>query len=341
MEKHDEIEYEELFKQGLEIQTQLDRLMEIITILEARTRTLEHEITYSVKEEIKELSQRIQTIDARTRTIEHVSNKLSQLQEYANELQLVNYIEEQLSRTDSLQKPPKNDSKSYILESLNKLASDSNDQIFPESTMEGVVRPSLFVKHCINMLGKNINVLDIGVGAGGLVYEFFNQGVSVVGIDGSNHCSENGLGYWPLLKKQLFLCDATQTFNFYTEQQEKTKLYFDLITSWECLEHISEEDVGQFLMNVSSNLTMNGFFIGSISTLPYIGEQGVVYHQTVKDKDWWTEKFLSQNLKLLSPSEHSFNERFFFRGNGPTFQDPHNYFSDPGAGFHFVAKKLI
>jgi hypothetical protein len=37
--------------------------------------------------------------------------------------------------------------------------------------------------------------------------------------------------------------------------------------------------------------------------------------------------------------EHPFDERLFIRGNGPRYQDFHNYRDAPGEGFHLVARR--
>jgi hypothetical protein len=112
---------------------------------------------------------------------------------------------------------------------------------------------------------------------------------------------------------------------------------FNVITAWEVLEHIPASDLGSLLKNVHSHLQDSGYFIGSISLVEYVGRDGIPYHVTLQPKTWWRDKFQKCGLTMIT--DHPFNEHMFCRGNGPQFQDFHNYFQHPEDGFHFVAKK--
>jgi hypothetical protein len=163
------------------------------------------------------------------------------------------------------------------------------------------------------------------------------HGVVAIGVDGSDYCRLNKIGYWPLLPDNLHTCDITHPFRFRNDAGEYP-VTFDLITMWEVLEHIGESDLALQLQNVLAHLKPDGYFIGSISLVEYSDASNIPYHVTLKPKSWWREKFRENGLVLLD--SHPFNERLFCRGNGPSFQDFHNYFTNPGDGFHFVAQRL-
>lgn len=218
------------------------------------------------------------------------------------------------------------------------IAMGSNDHIHPDSTSEGVSRPTLFVQNCISVLGKDILCLDLGVGAAGLVFEYAMNSVLAVGIDGSDFCRENRVGYWPLLNDNLFTCDITKPFSFVSRDGER-QILFNVITMWEVLEHIAEIDLPTLLSNVCRHLDNSGYFIGSISMVEYADGEGNPYHVTIEPREWWQARFSENGLSILDV--HPFQEKYFCRGNGQRFQDFHNYDQSPESGFHFVAEKAL
>src|SRR3989338_429256 len=220
-----------------------------------------------------------------------------------------------------------------------RIAVESSDHIFPESTLEGLVRYPRLVKKAKEIFGDNMSFLDIGCGAGALVFDFAIEGVLSIGIDGSDTCLRANNNYWRNLPKNFFTCDVTKKFS-YVDSSEKQKK-FDLITSWEVLEHIPESGLNQMLKNIQDHLTDDGYFIGTCSLLEYSNPKtGVIYHVTLKSKEWWSNLFREENLQIVEDG-HLFSFNDFYRGVGGRYEDLHNYSDDQSAGFQFVAKKLI
>ena len=217
------------------------------------------------------------------------------------------------------------------------VAVGSNDHINPDSTTEGAPRPTFFVQNCIGVLGQNIKCLDLGSGAAGLVFEYAMNQVLAVCIDGSDFCRVNRIGYWPLLPNNLFTCDITKPFSFLSRDTQ-TPIEFDVITMWEVLEHIAECDLPSLFSNVNLQLGRSGYFIGSISLIEYVDSVGNPYHVTLKPREWWKAKFIESCLVMLDT--HPFDESLFCRGNGPRYQDFHNYVENLKEGFWFVARKV-
>jgi 2-polyprenyl-3-methyl-5-hydroxy-6-metoxy-1,4-benzoquinol methylase len=275
--------------------------------------------------------------EERSRTLEYVLNQNLFTEQHQLDQLHKFYVEWMTTVVDLNQKAAFNASSILELQTDYPVAIESYDHISPGSTTEGVSRPTLFVKNCISILGKDIKCLDLGTGAAGLIYEYAMSGVLAVGIDGSDFCRINEIGYWPLLPNNLFNCDITKPFSFLS-RDTKTQIGFDVITMWEVLEHIAESDLPNLFSNINRHLVQHGYFIGSISFIEYMDSVGNKYHVTLKPRNWWKEKFFEGGLTMLDT--HPFNEKFFCRGNGPRFQDIHNYELNPREGFLFVAQKF-
>lgn len=299
-----------------------DDLSALVVITEERSRTIESLLL---------------TVDERTRTLEYVARQsMFAVNHQIDFLQRL-YVESIPRLLDLNSRPAFNAASILELKTDYPIALSSNDHINPDSTTEGVPRPTLFVQNCIDVLGSNIKSLDLGTGAAGLVFEFAMNSVLAVGVDGSNFCRMNRIGYWPLLPNNLFTCDITKPFNF-VSRDTKAVTNFDVITMWEVLEHIAEQDLASLFINVRRHLDERGYFIGSISLLEYVDGTGSPYHVTLKPREWWKAKFKACGLVMLD--SHPFNEKLFCRGNGPRFQDFHNYALNPDEGFLFVAQKI-
>jgi hypothetical protein len=336
---------------------QLDGLLSLLEITEARSRTIEF-VTRSIKESAETLELLLNTVEERTRTLEYVSRQstltLNTIEERTKTLEYVlrqsafavQYQTDFLQKlyVDTVPRLLKIDDKSAFnasavleLRTNHPVAMGSNDHINPDSTAEGVSRSTLFVQDCISVLGSKIKTLDLGTGAAGLVFEFAMSDIIAIGVDGSDFCRSNRIGYWPLLPKNLFTCDITKPFSF-VSRDTKIVNKFQIITMWEVLEHIAEPDFEGLFDNITCHLDEQGYFIGSVSLVEYVDDTGRPYHVTLKPREWWKSKFQENGLEMLEA--HPFNEKFFCRGNGPRFQDFHNYAVNPNEGFWVVAKKL-
>jgi len=308
----------------------------LLNVLDERSQTLHAhgiEIIQSVRrieEQAKNTRDVITYVDTRTQSLLYQAIELSMANDYQMDLLRRFYLETHPRRKE----PLITGMRSLNLHAAQMTATDSADHLLPESTVEGVSRPTTFVNHIIEVLGSNVNALDLGTGAAGFVFEMQQMGISAYGVDGSDFCRSNGIGYWPLLGPYLFTCDITKPFSF-KDLASQERQRFELITAWEVLEHIPAEGVPSLLENIKSNLSEGGYFIGSISMIEYVASNGTPYHVSLLPKSKWRDIFADNGLKMIDDSP--FNPRLFYRGNGPRFQDRHNYFDSPEDGFHFVA----
>ncbi|MEO6147406.1 MAG: methyltransferase domain-containing protein [Sulfuriferula sp.] len=304
-------------------------LLTSLRIVEERTRTLETQLNDSLT--------LLRITEERSRTLQYQASQALFAAHYQIDMLQKWYLESVPATSNLANKPCVVAARSIRLDTAHSIAFTSNDHIAPDSTVEGVVRPTRFVRHCIDILGQDIRCLDLGTGAAGLVFEYVMNGVVAIGVDGSDYCKRNKVGYWPILPDNLCTCDITQPFRF-MHADDGSSVKFDVITMWEVLEHIGEKDLSLLLQNVEAHLESTGYCIGSISLVEYVHASGIPYHVTLKPKPWWKEKFLANGLVMLD--DHPFNNHLFCRGNGPNFQDFHNYFINPEDGFHFVAQRV-
>lgn len=314
----------------------LDYLPDLLNTVAQQSRTIEG-LLRAVEEQARQIEMLVRITEERSRTLESLARQSLYSQNHQTDVLQNLYVESAPRFLELATDPAFNATKVIRLETNFPLALGSHDHVNPESTIEGVSRPALFVQDCIGILGHQIKSMDLGTGAAGLVFEFAMNGVMSIGVDGSDFCRRHRVGYWPLLANNLFTCDITKPFRFLANETEATAT-FELITMWEVLEHLAEEDLPGLFDNISSHLDENGYFIGSVSLIEYLDSNGTAYHVTLQPREWWSARFKENGLVMLD--SHPFNEKFFCRGNGPRFQDFHNYANNPKEGFLFVAQKV-
>jgi glycosyltransferase involved in cell wall biosynthesis/SAM-dependent methyltransferase len=233
--------------------------------------------------------------------------------------------------------------KALVLQTDYPIALDSNDHKFPHGTKNDNTRSPRFVvaseRHFPSSVrnGEPLRYMDLGCSGGGLVFDFLLREHEAVGIEGSNFSQISQRAEWRILSgTHLFTADIAKPFSLkYASPQ--TSFSAHVISAWEFLEHIREEDLAQVFENIHNHLIPGGLFIGSIALYDDVID-GISYHPTVKTKEWWAEKFKKFNIPFTP--EHSFEFSDFCRGTGNGHLD-HDFSREPEAGFHFVAKKPL
>lgn len=153
-----------------------------------------------------------------------------------------------------------------------------------------------------------------------------------MGIEGSDYSFLHQRAEWRVIPDYLFTADATQPFQISSDDRPAQ---FDVISMWEFLEHIREEQLPQLFTNITNHLAPSGYVVGSIALQDDVVD-GISYHPTCKPRHWWKEIMRSHGLQMLD--DLSFMQVGDFcrgTGNGPF---DHNYAVTPEAGFHFVAQ---
>ena len=211
------------------------------------------------------------------------------------------------------------------------LASESPDHCFPRGTLNDNTRSPRFVSACERYFGRPLKYLDLGCSGGGLVLDFLLRGHAAIGLEGSDHSLRTQRAEWRVLPNNLITCDITKPFQLRRRGSNEV-VQFDVITAWEVLEHITDEELPQLFKNVLRHLAPSGLFVGSVTTVSDFYE-GVEYHRTVAPRSWWESRFRDLGMWPSKASIFEFYDYCRGIGDGPTDR---NFKEDPACGFHFV-----
>ena len=223
------------------------------------------------------------------------------------------------------------------LETDHPVAIQSDDHKFPRGTKNDNTRHPRFVRACELALGKRLLMHpDLGCAGGGLVWDFVVAGHQSFGIEGSDLSLKERRAEWRTIPGRLFTADITQPFRLLGADGNTIK--FDVITSWEVLEHIPENALPGFFDNVTRHLRPGGPFVGSIATFEDRDPMtGAVWHVTVRPREWWANKF---DACGFTPEDGIFTHADFVRGSGnPLSLGDWDARADPNLGFHVVYRK--
>jgi len=134
-----------------------------------------------------------------------------------------------------------------------------------------------------------IDVLDLGCGGGQLIVDFSEEMFikHAIGLDGV--AGSLGRKNWLKHKNKFFNVDLSKDFTILNEKDEIQK--FDLITSWEMIEHLHPNDLNLFFKNMYKHLKDDGVFLGSIALFPDVRD-AFGRHQAMRDYDKTTEQFV-------------------------------------------------
>ena len=207
------------------------------------------------------------------------------------------------------------------------VAYDSIDHIEPWGTIDENTRHYGFYRKCRELYGTSLSFLDLGCAGGGMVFEFALNGHVSIGLEGSDTSKVMGRANWRTIPDNLFCCNITKEFELLDCTKKATKC-FDVISCWEVLEHIPEDGLETFFLNVKKHSDDGGIFVGSISRLLSS------HHITVHENDWWIDKFSKYGFRILPEDEVNFEFYEFCRPYPEV--DILRY---PELGFHFVAQK--
>jgi SAM-dependent methyltransferase len=147
-------------------------------------------------------------------------------------------------------------------------------------------------------------ILDVGSGSGALSYYLrkIEPTLKVVTLDGNQ-----GIINSPFIDKDKhFIVRTDQEYKIVDENNEIVK--FDLIVSFEHLEHIQEENFEQFLKNIFNHSHKNSIFFGTAATWNYEKEEEKHIHCNVKNVPEWRTFLEEENQHLFSAgSIHDLN----------------------------------
>ena len=138
-------------------------------------------------------------------------------------------------------------------------------------------------------------ILDIGCGGGGFISDCIDDGYEAVGIDLRSGYRFRKFGGWGKHPLNFFLLNAIRPFEI---KQRDSIVEFDIITSWEVLEHFSEQDVDKVFENIDKHSKEGTYFFGTAS------ETQETVHRCRKSKDWWLRKFSNIGFNNIQKEDY-------------------------------------
>lgn len=219
-----------------------------------------------------------------------------------------------------------------ILRAERDCAYDSPDHLMPWGTRKNRSTSASFNEKLWLLYPDTqiVRVLDLGCAGGDFVKSCIDDGNFAVGIEGSTFSRNHKRSAWAIIPDDLFTCDITEPFELLFQSangEERTK--FDVVTSWEVVEHIKEEDLPALATNVHAHLVAGGIWIMSVANWEDV-QGGVRLHQTVKPRAWWRDKFISLGFEPLEKHRSHFAGQWVRGGYG------HYQRTDNEKSFHFV-----
>jgi len=173
------------------------------------------------------------------------------------------------------------------------IAIDSPDHIQPWGTSRDNSTNQVFNRKLFWWMTKRpLRVLDLGCSGGGFVKSIHDAGGFGVGVEGSDYSRTRGRAEWGTIPDFLFTADITHPFDLFEvdDQGVDNLARFDVITAWEVIEHIRDDQLDAVFDNILRHLARSGVVIMSINSNEEVIE-GVKLHQTVQGRPWWVARF--------------------------------------------------
>lgn len=159
-----------------------------------------------------------------------------------------------------------------------------------------------------------VSILDIGCGGGSFVKTILDDGNEAVGLEGSTHPKEMELIGWIDVPNNLFTCDIIHPFILHTGNH--ISYQFDVVTAWEVLEHIEEQNLPLVFNNIYKHLRVDGLFIMTTPTsINKPPKYGLDHHRTRKGWEWWIETIESYGFARQVELNAHFGKDWVRMGN--------------------------
>lgn len=204
-------------------------------------------------------------------------------------------------------------SQKFAIETKFPIAYESPDHIVPWGTANDNSKSLTFNRLLLDLVPLDrLSVLDLGCSGGGFVKTVLEMGAPAIGIEGSDYSKKHARAEWPVIPDNLFTADVTKDFQVMTNGQPAR---FSVVTAWEVIEHIREQDLPGLWANIKKHMAPGGIFIGSISTVDDIID-GVNLHQTVRPMNWWMDHLKQHGFIMDNAALAHFGDRHWVRWLG-------------------------
>lgn len=198
---------------------------------------------------------------------------------------------------------------SFSVQTRYPVALESVDHLYPRGTKNDNSTNSEFIWKAARQVqggfGEKLSLLDVGCSGGGLVQAILRCGCEAVGIEGSDYSQRTGRAAWVVseCKGHLFTADIGKPFLVLDQGRLAP---FNVVTAWEVLEHLSEEELETLNLTLHAHMREHGLFMGSVNTESDFFE-GVEYHKTLRPAQWWEDFFQARGWIWDARIWHSMN----------------------------------
>ncbi len=191
------------------------------------------------------------------------------------------------------------------------IAYDSPDHLVPLGTKEDNSRNSRFLRRCYALLeemGKEKGlILDLGCSGGGCVEDFFNDGHDAWGLEGSDYSRKLKRASWATIPDRLYTCDLSRPFLI---RRDDSILKFDIIYSFEVMEHITKARLSIYFANIYNHLADDGIFIGSFTCVK--SRKFPDHHQSILTWKQW-RRHIIKSLGIFEVVHLKWKHRDYLR----------------------------
>lgn len=203
----------------------------------------------------------------------------------------------------------------FILDTNNPIALSSFDFLYPSGAIRDNFKNPKFNQKLYRFPG---DILDLGCAGGGFVKNCIEDNRIAVGLEGNDFNLKNQRFEWATIPENLFICDITKPFTLHTGSHAHYQ--FGIVTAWEVLEHILEEDLPQLFANISSHMSDNGLLIVSINNRPSPSHSNhnVDLHRTKQSQEWWL-KVIHDNGFIRDEEIEKYFDKDWLRNERGTF----------------------
>ena len=145
------------------------------------------------------------------------------------------------------------------------------------------------------------SILDVGSGSGSLAWYLrqMNPSLSIVTLDGNVDTVKSPF----ITEDHHFVVRTDQDYQIVDKDGNNAE--FDLIISFEHLEHIQEENFVNFLQNIKNHSHDKTFFIATAAKWEYENEEEKHIHCNVKTIEEW-HHYMKANSPFAGEKNHSF-----------------------------------
>lgn len=232
----------------------------------------------------------------------------------------------------------------FKVETKHPIATFSPDHMIPYGTKEDNSRNLRFNqklnKKVFSYNDENLDwlsrlysgkIMDWGCAGGAFVKDCIDDGHHAIGLEGSDYSKKHNRAAWSCIPNHLFTCDITKPFQVTCYDCPEI---FDVITAWEFIEHIKEEDLEQVFINADNHLKKDGLWIMTVAT-----HVDGPYHQTIRDPGWWFDLFKQCGWEQQEDLVNYFAPDWIRRPEYPVKIENGQYVDRKKNGFHVVLKR--